>query len=167
MGPILGPKNIQLPLGLLENLIMQPRLTVGTEVGFAKGGFQEQEGKKPKQWEEEVRLLALYILGLILDTFPKTWLLAQPSSVVQMSQNMSLWYQGPVDRVGFTFYKKGKDKPLQLLDATNINDNKSFFLNNVTNSDAGIYSYHCLLSWKTSIRMTSHNTMELMVVGKC
>ncbi|EPQ11775.1 Immunoglobulin superfamily member 1 [Myotis brandtii] len=83
------------------------------------------------------------------------------------SHILKIWVTGPVDRVGFTLYKKGEDKPLQLLDANNVDDDKSFFLNNVTNSDAGIYSYHCLLSWKTSIRMTSHNTMEFMVVGKC
>lgn len=69
--------------------------------------------------------------------------------------------------VGFALYKKGEDKPLQLLDTTSTDDNESFFLNNVTYSDAGIYSCHYLLSWKTSIRMTSHNTVELVVVGEC
>uniref|UniRef100_A0A3Q2L9Y8 Immunoglobulin superfamily member 1 n=1 Tax=Equus caballus TaxID=9796 RepID=A0A3Q2L9Y8_HORSE len=102
----------------------------------------------------------------VTDTFPKTWLLAQPSPVVQMGQNVSLWCQGPVDGVGLALYKKGEDKPLQLLDTTSIDDNESFFLNNVTYSDAGIYSCHYLLSWKTSIRVTSHNTVELVVVDK-
>ncbi|XP_038444236.1 immunoglobulin superfamily member 1 isoform X2 [Canis lupus baileyi] len=102
----------------------------------------------------------------VTDTFPKTWLLAQPSPVVQMGQNVSLWCRGPVDGVGLALYKKGEDKPLQLLDTTSIDDNESFFLNNVTYSDAGIYSCHYLLSWKTSIRMTSHNTVELVVVDK-
>lgn len=69
--------------------------------------------------------------------------------------------------VGLALYKKGEDKPLQLLDTTNTDDNGSFFLHNVTYSDAGVYSCHYLLSWKTSIRMTSHNTVELVVVGKC
>eukprot|EP00071_Canis_lupus_P038219 XP_022271776.1 immunoglobulin superfamily member 1 isoform X4 [Canis lupus familiaris] len=101
----------------------------------------------------------------VTDTFPKTWLLAQPSPVVQMGQNVSLWCRGPVDGVGLALYKKGEDKPLQLLDTTSIDD-ESFFLNNVTYSDAGIYSCHYLLSWKTSIRMTSHNTVELVVVDK-
>uniref|UniRef100_A0A8C0QT56 Immunoglobulin superfamily member 1 n=1 Tax=Canis lupus dingo TaxID=286419 RepID=A0A8C0QT56_CANLU len=100
----------------------------------------------------------------VTDTFPKTWLLAQPSPVVQMGQNVSLWCRGPVDGVGLALYKKGEDKPLQLLDTTSIDD-ESFFLNNVTYSDAGIYSCHYLLSWKTSIRMTSHNTVELVVVA--
>lgn len=113
------------------------------------------------------RLLALSILGLVLDTFPKTWLLAQPSPVVQMGQHMSLWCRGPVDGVGLALYKKGEDKPLQLLDTASTDDDESFFLNNVTYSDAGVYSCLYLLSWKTSIRMTSHNTMELVVVGKC
>ncbi|XP_068818534.1 immunoglobulin superfamily member 1 isoform X1 [Capricornis sumatraensis] len=102
----------------------------------------------------------------VTDTFPKTWLLAQPSPVVQMGQNVSLWCRGPVDGVGLALYKKGEDKPLQLLDTTSIYDDTSFFLNNVTSSDAGIYSCHYLLSWKTSIRMTSHNTVELVVVDK-
>lgn len=133
---------------------------------FAESGLEEEENKIPKQWEGKVILLALYILGLIPDTFPKTWLLPQLSPVVQMGQNVSPWYRGSVDEVGFVLYKKGEDKSLQLLDTTNINDDESFFLNNVTYSDADIYSCHYLLSWKTSIRMTSHDTMELVVVGK-
>ncbi|KAI2600794.1 immunoglobulin superfamily member 1 [Homo sapiens] len=102
----------------------------------------------------------------VTDTFPKTWLLARPSAVVQMGQNVSLRCRGPVDGVGLALYKKGEDKPLQFLDATSIDDNTSFFLNNVTYSDTGIYSCHYLLTWKTSIRMPSHNTVELMVVDK-
>lgn len=72
-----------------------------------------------------------------------------------------------MDGVGLALYKKGEDKPRQLLDTTSVYDDTSFFLNNVTSSDAGIYSCHYLLSWKTSIRTTSHNTMGLVVVGKC
>ncbi|KAL4695503.1 hypothetical protein H8959_000598 [Pygathrix nigripes] len=102
----------------------------------------------------------------VTDTFPKTWLLARPSPVVQMGQNVSLRCRGPVDGVGLALYKKGEDKPVQFLDATSIDDNTSFFLNNVTYSDTGIYSCQYLLTWKTSIRMPSHNTVELMVVGK-
>nr|XP_045361453.1 immunoglobulin superfamily member 1 [Camelus bactrianus] len=102
----------------------------------------------------------------VTDTFPKTWLLAQPSPVVQIGQNVSLWCRGLVDGVGLALHKKGEDKPLQLLDITSIDDDESFFLNNVTYSDAGIYRCHYLLSWKTSIRMTSHNTVELVVVDK-
>uniref|UniRef100_A0A2K6P6Z4 Immunoglobulin superfamily member 1 n=1 Tax=Rhinopithecus roxellana TaxID=61622 RepID=A0A2K6P6Z4_RHIRO len=102
----------------------------------------------------------------VTDTFPKTWLLARPSPVVQMGQNVSLRCRGPVDGVGLALYKKGEDKPVQFLDATSIDDNTSFFLNNVTYSDTGIYSCQYLLTWKTSIRMPSHNTVELMVVDK-
>ncbi|KAL0588418.1 Immunoglobulin superfamily member 1 [Plecturocebus cupreus] len=102
----------------------------------------------------------------VTDTFPKTWLLARPSPVVQMGQNVSLQCRGPVDGVGLALYKKGEDKPLQFLDATSIDDNTSFILNNVTYSDTGIYSCHYLLTWKTSIRMPSHNTVELMVPPK-
>ncbi|KAF6390161.1 immunoglobulin superfamily member 1 [Rhinolophus ferrumequinum] len=101
----------------------------------------------------------------VTDTFPKTWLLAQPSPVVQMGRNVILWCRRPVDGVGLALYKKGEDKPLQLLDNTNIDNEESFFLSNVTYSDAGIYICH-YLSWKTSIRMTSHNTVELVVVDK-
>lgn len=46
---MLGAKYIQLPLGLLENLVMQPGLTVGKRaefvqlgLGFAKGGLEEE-----------------------------------------------------------------------------------------------------------------------------
>nr|XP_040141479.1 immunoglobulin superfamily member 1 isoform X5 [Ictidomys tridecemlineatus] len=102
----------------------------------------------------------------VTDSFPKTRLLAQPSPVVQMGQNVSLRCQGQVDGVGLALYKKGEDKPLQLLDATSINDTKSFFLNNVTYSDSGIYSCHYLLPWKTSIKMATHNSVELVVVDK-
>ncbi|ELK19611.1 Immunoglobulin superfamily member 1 [Pteropus alecto] len=115
----------------------------------------------PSLWSEPSNPLKL----IVADTFPKTWLLPQLSPVVQMGQNVSLWYRGSVDEVGFVLYKKGEDKSLQLLDTTNINEDESFFLNNVTYSDADIYSCHYLLSWKTSIRMTSHDTMELVVVG--
>ncbi|XP_008050830.1 immunoglobulin superfamily member 1-like, partial [Carlito syrichta] len=83
-----------------------------------------------------------------------------------MGQNVSLRCRGAMDGVGLALHKKGDNKPLQFLDATSINDNKSFSLNNVTYSDAGIYSCHHLLTWKTSIRMTSHNTVELVVVDK-
>uniref|UniRef100_A0ABI7W4E3 Ig-like domain-containing protein n=1 Tax=Felis catus TaxID=9685 RepID=A0ABI7W4E3_FELCA len=116
----------------------------------------------PTLWSEPSNPLKL----IVADTFPKTWLLAQPSPVVQMGQHMSLWCRGPVDGVGLALYKKGEDKPLQLLDTASTDDDESFFLNNVTYSDAGVYSCLYLLSWKTSIRMTSHNTMELVVVDK-
>lgn len=132
-------------------------------MGFAKGYWR----KRILSGGKGGRLLALSILGLILDTLPKAWLLAQPSPVVQKGQNVSLWCQGPVDEVRLVLYKKGEDKPLQLLDTTSTDKDESFFLNNVTYSDAGVYSCHYLLSWKTSIKMTSHNTVELVVVGKC
>jgi hypothetical protein len=69
--------------------------------------------------------------------------------------------------VGLALYKKGEEKPLQFLDTTSVNDNQSFFLNNVTNNDAGIYTCHYVLTWKTSIKMETHNTVDLVVVGKC
>uniref|UniRef100_A0A8C9UTG7 Immunoglobulin superfamily member 1 n=1 Tax=Spermophilus dauricus TaxID=99837 RepID=A0A8C9UTG7_SPEDA len=107
--------------------------------------------------------------GSLLSDILKIWvtarLLAQPSPVVQMGQNVSLHCQGQVDGVGLALYKKGEDKHLQLLDATSINDTKSFFLNNVTYSDSGIYSCHYLLPWKTSIKMATHNSVELVVVA--
>ncbi|XP_023574608.1 immunoglobulin superfamily member 1 [Octodon degus] len=101
----------------------------------------------------------------VTDAFPKTWLLARPSSVVPMGQNISLRCRGSVDSVGLALYKKGEDKPLQLLDATSVNDNKPFFLHDVTHCDAGIYSCHYRFTWKTSIRMGTHNTVELVVVA--
>ncbi|XP_040855534.1 immunoglobulin superfamily member 1 isoform X2 [Ochotona curzoniae] len=102
----------------------------------------------------------------VTDTFPKTWLLAQPSPVVPTGQNVSLQCRGPINGVGLALYKKGEDKPLQFLDSASINDNKSFILNNVTLSDAGIYNCHYLLTWKTSIRIAPHHTVELVVVDK-
>ncbi|XP_052595192.1 immunoglobulin superfamily member 1 isoform X4 [Peromyscus californicus insignis] len=102
----------------------------------------------------------------VTDTFPKTWLLVQPSPVVQMGQNVSLRCQGLMDGVGLALYKKGEERPLQFLDATSNTGNKSFFLKNVTYKDAGIYSCQYFLTWKTSIKMETYNTVELMVVDK-
>ncbi|XP_007517088.2 immunoglobulin superfamily member 1 [Erinaceus europaeus] len=102
----------------------------------------------------------------VTDTLPETWLFAHPGPVVQMGQNVNLSCQGTVDGMGVELYKKGEDKPLQVLDSTSIREGKSFSLNNVTYSDAGIYSCHHLLFWKTSIKMTSHNTMELSIIEK-
>ena len=62
--------------------------------------------------------MAVCILGLVLDTFPKTWLLVQPSPVIQMGQNVSLRCGGLMDGVGLALYKKGEEKPLQFLDAS-------------------------------------------------
>uniref|UniRef100_A0A8C6RD75 Immunoglobulin superfamily, member 1 n=2 Tax=Nannospalax galili TaxID=1026970 RepID=A0A8C6RD75_NANGA len=101
----------------------------------------------------------------VTDTFPKTSLLAQPSTVVQMGQNISLRCRGLMDGIGFAFYKKREENPLQVLDDTSITDNKSFFLENVTYSDAGIYSCHYFLTWKLSIKMPIHNAVELMTVA--
>ncbi|XP_032745371.1 immunoglobulin superfamily member 1-like [Rattus rattus] len=102
----------------------------------------------------------------VTDTFPKTWLLVQPSPVIQMGQNVSLRCGGLMDGVGLALHKKGEEKPLQFLDATSNTGNNSFFLKNVTYRDAGVYSCHYYLTWKTSIKMATYNTVELMVVGK-
>ncbi|XP_060230467.1 immunoglobulin superfamily member 1 isoform X3 [Meriones unguiculatus] len=102
----------------------------------------------------------------VTDTFPKTWLLIRPSPVVQMGQNVSLRCRGLMDGVGLALYKKGEEKPLQLLDATSNTGSKSFLLKNVTYKDAGIYSCHYYLTWKTSIKMATYNTVELMVIDK-
>lgn len=129
--------------------------------------WKTEEENSPKYWKEEKVLpLAICILGLVLDAFPKTWLLVQPSPVVQMGQNVSLRCRGPMDGVGLALYKKGEERPLQFLDATSNTGNKSFFLKNVTYKDAGIYSCQYFLTWNTSIKMATHNTVELMVVGK-
>uniref|UniRef100_Q7TQA1-2 Isoform 2 of Immunoglobulin superfamily member 1 n=1 Tax=Mus musculus TaxID=10090 RepID=Q7TQA1-2 len=101
----------------------------------------------------------------VTDTFPKTWLLVQPSPVIQMGQNVSLRCGGLMDGVGLALYKKGEEKPLQFLDASSNTGNNSFFLKNVTYRDAGIYSCHYYLTWKTSIKMATYNTVELMVVA--
>lgn len=84
-----------------------------------------------------------------------------------MGQNVSLMCQGSVKGVGLALYKKGEDKALQHLDNSNIDEKESFFLKNVNYSDAGIYSCQYSLSWKTSIRVTSHNIVDLVVIGKC
>ncbi|XP_055986193.1 immunoglobulin superfamily member 1 [Sorex fumeus] len=101
----------------------------------------------------------------VTDSFPETWLLVHPSPVVQIGQNVSLLCQGLVNDVGLALYKK-EDKALQLLDTTTTDGNESFFLNNVTSRDAGIYTCHYLLSWKTSIKVTSHNIVKLEVIDK-
>ncbi|XP_041498815.1 immunoglobulin superfamily member 1 isoform X1 [Microtus oregoni] len=101
----------------------------------------------------------------VTETFPKTWLLVQPSPVIQMGQNVSLRCQGLMDGVGLALYKKEEEGPLQILDGTSNDGNKSFLLTNVTDKDAGIYSCLYFLNWKTSIKMETYNTVELMVVA--
>ncbi|XP_075813800.1 immunoglobulin superfamily member 1 isoform X4 [Microtus pennsylvanicus] len=101
----------------------------------------------------------------VTETFPKTWLLVQPSPVIQMGQNVSLRCQGLMDGVGLALYKEEEEGPLQILDGTSNDDNKSFLLTNVTDKDAGIYSCLYFLNWKTSIKMETYNTVELMVVA--
>nr|XP_048306392.1 immunoglobulin superfamily member 1 [Myodes glareolus] len=102
----------------------------------------------------------------VTDIFPKTWLLVQPSPVIQMGQNVSLRCEGLMDGVGLALYKEGEERPLQFLDGTSNNGNKSFLLKNVTYKDAGIYRCQYFLNWKTSIKMETYNTVELMVVDK-
>ncbi|KAM8753206.1 immunoglobulin superfamily member 1 [Rhynchonycteris naso] len=99
----------------------------------------------------------------VIDTFHKTWLLAQPNVVVQIGQNISLWYRWPVDKVGLPKYEE-EAKPLQPLATTDIDNNESSLLNNVTYD--GIDNCHYLFSWKTSVRMKSQNVMELVVIDK-
>lgn len=128
--------------------------------------WKTEEENSPKYWKEgKVLLLAICILGLVLETFPKTWLLVQPSPVIHMGQTVSLTCQGLMDGVGLALYKNGEG-PLEILDGTSNNGNNSFFLTNVTNKDAGIYSCLYFLNWKTSIKMETYNTVELMAVGK-
>lgn len=136
-------------------------------VNLKSANWKTEEENSPKYWKEgKVLILAIFILGLILDTFPKTWLLVQPSPVIQMGQNVSLKCEGLMDGVGLALYKEGEERPLQFLDGTSNNGNKSFLLKNVTNKDAGIYSCQYFLDWKTSIKMETYNTVELIVVGK-
>lgn len=136
-------------------------------MNLESANWKTEEENSPKYWKEgKVLILAICILGLILDIFPKTWLLVQPSPVIQMGQNVSLRCEGLMDGVGLALYKEGEERPLQFLDGTSNNGNKSFLLKNVTYKDAGIYRCQYFLNWKTSIKMETYNTVELIVVGK-
>lgn len=105
-----------------------------------------------------------YMFGLFLDTFPKPWLFAEPSSVVPIGQNVTLWCQGPVHGVGYILHKDKEATSMQPWGSTSYDG--AFPITNL--SDANIGRYTCCYhpDWASSIKIQPSNTLELIVTGK-
>lgn len=118
-----------------------------------KGEFSNQFAYSP-----------LSIFGLFLDTFPKPRLFAEPSSVVPVGQNVTLWCQGPVHGVGYILHKEVEATSVQLWGSTS-NDG-AFPITNVSGASIGRYSCCYHPDWTSLIKIQPSNTLELIVTGK-
>ncbi|KAH0506588.1 Immunoglobulin superfamily member 1 [Microtus ochrogaster] len=99
----------------------------------------------------------------VTDTFPRPWLSAEPSSVVTMGQNVTLWCQGPVRGVGYILHKEGKATSIQLWGSTS--NEGAFPITNISGASIGRYSCCYHPDWISSIKIQPSNTLELMVTG--
>lgn len=105
-----------------------------------------------------------YIFGLFLDTFPKPLLFAEPSSVVPVGQNVTLWCQGPVHGVGYILQKERETPSVQLWGSTSSDG--AFPITNISGANTGRYSCCYHPDWTSSIKIQPSNTLELIVTGK-
>ncbi|KAI5938370.1 Immunoglobulin superfamily member 1 [Manis javanica] len=103
------------------------------------------------------------IMIWVTDTFPKPWLFAEPSSVVHMGKNVTLWCQGPVHGVGYILHKEREATSMQLWGSTS-NDG-AFPITNISRTSIGRYSCCYHPDWTTPIKLQPSNTLELMVTG--
>ncbi|EPY73414.1 immunoglobulin superfamily member 1 isoform 3 precursor [Camelus ferus] len=99
----------------------------------------------------------------VTDTFPKPWLFAEPSSVVPMGQNVTLWCQGPVHGVGYILHKEIEATSMQLWGSTS-NDG-AFPITNISGASMGRYSCCYHPDWTSSIKIQPSNTLELIVTA--
>lgn len=109
-------------------------------------------------------ILRPYSSLFFLDTFPRPWLSAEPSSVVTMGQNVTLWCQGPVRGVGYILHKEGKATSMQLWGSTS--NEGAFPITNISGASIGRYSCCYHPDWISSIKIQPSNTLELIVTGK-
>lgn len=109
-------------------------------------------------------ILTHHIFGLFLDTFPKPWLFAEPSSVVPMGQNVTLWCQGPVHGVGYILHKEREATSVQLWGSTSKDG--AFLITNISGANIGRYSCCYHPDWTSPIKIQPSNTLELIVTGK-
>ncbi|XP_012933361.1 immunoglobulin superfamily member 1 isoform X1 [Heterocephalus glaber] len=99
----------------------------------------------------------------VTDTFPKPWLFAEPSSVVPMGQNVTLWCQGPVHGVGYILHKEGEAISKQLWGSAS-NDG-AFPITSITGASTGHYSCCYHPDWTSPVKIQPSNTLELIVTG--
>lgn len=107
---------------------------------------------------------SLYIFGLFLDTFPKPWLFAEPSSVVPMGQNVTLWCQGPIHGVGYILHKEKEATSMQPWGYTSYDG--AFPITNISGANIGRYTCCYHPDWASPIKIQPSNTLELIVTGK-
>uniref|UniRef100_A0A452U665 Ig-like domain-containing protein n=2 Tax=Ursus TaxID=9639 RepID=A0A452U665_URSMA len=99
----------------------------------------------------------------VTDTFPKPWLFAEPSSVVPMGQNVTLWCQGPVHGVGYILHKEREATSVQLWGSTSKDG--AFLITNISGANIGRYSCCYHPDWTSPIKIQPSNTLELIVTG--
>ncbi|KAJ8797440.1 hypothetical protein J1605_001747 [Eschrichtius robustus] len=99
----------------------------------------------------------------VTDTFPKPWLFAEPSSVVPMGQNVTLWCQGPVHGVGYILHKEIEATSVQLWGS--ISNDGAFPITNISGANIGRYSCCYHPDWTSPIKIQPSNTLELIVTG--
>ncbi|XP_052027654.1 immunoglobulin superfamily member 1 [Apodemus sylvaticus] len=99
----------------------------------------------------------------VTDTFPRPWLSAEPSSVVTMGQNVTLWCQGPVRGVGYILHKEGEATSMQLWGSTSHEG--AFPIINISGASIGRYSCCYHPDWMSPIKIQPSNTLELIVTG--
>uniref|UniRef100_A0A5F7ZZH5 Immunoglobulin superfamily member 1 n=1 Tax=Macaca mulatta TaxID=9544 RepID=A0A5F7ZZH5_MACMU len=107
--------------------------------------------------------LSIPLMIWVTDTFPKPWLFAEPSSVVPMGQNVTLWCRGPVHGVGYILHKEEEATSMQLWGSTS-NDG-AFPITNISGASMGRYSCCYHPDWTSSIKIQPSNTLELIVTG--
>ncbi|XP_012411925.1 immunoglobulin superfamily member 1 [Trichechus manatus latirostris] len=107
--------------------------------------------------------LSMPIMIWVTDTFPKPWLYAEPSSVIPLGQNVTLWCQGPVHEVGYILHKEGEATSKQLWGSTS--DDGAFLITNISGASIGRYSCCYHPDWTSPIKIQPSNTLELIVTA--
>nr|XP_044996721.1 immunoglobulin superfamily member 1 isoform X3 [Jaculus jaculus] len=107
--------------------------------------------------------LSMPLMIWVTDTFPRPWLSAEPSSVVTMGQNVTLWCQGPVHGVGYILHKEGEATSMQLWGSTS--NEGAFPITNISGASIGRYSCCYHPDWISPIKIQPSNTLELIVTG--
>nr|KAF6313879.1 immunoglobulin superfamily member 1 [Pipistrellus kuhlii] len=103
------------------------------------------------------------IMIWVTDTFPKPWLFAEPSSVVPIGQNVTLWCQGPVHGVGYILHKEKEATSMHPGGPTSYDG--SFPITNLSGANIGRYTCCYHPDWASPIKIQPSNTLELVVTG--
>ncbi|XP_059535500.1 immunoglobulin superfamily member 1-like [Myotis daubentonii] len=103
------------------------------------------------------------IMIWVTDTFPKPWLFAEPSSVVPMGKNVTLWCQGPVHGVGYILHKEKEATSMQPWGSTSYDG--AFPITNISGANMGRYTCCYHPDWASPIKIQASNTLELIVTG--